>query len=128
MWVQPDVKTEKSVKRLLLIPISLALCGSVFAQGLKTYLGLRKQYGIHQAVPVPALETLVGTRVMELQGKVKGTFQVGSRYSLLVERTDGQSETVDADAVPDWLQGGNEIDVRLIIRANRTAENAPLHA
>ncbi len=115
-------------KRLLLIPLFLSLCACLFAQSLQTYLALRKQYGIKQAVEVPALETLVGTRVMELQGKIKGTFQVGGRFSLLVERTDGETETVDSDAIPDWLATGNEIPVRLIIRASRSDENARLRA
>jgi soluble lytic murein transglycosylase-like protein len=115
-------------KRFILIPIALAFCVCVFGQSLKTYLALRKQYGIRQAVEVPALETLVGTRVMELQGRVKGTFQVGSRFSLLVERTDGRTETVDSDAIPDWLQGGNDIPARLIVRASRTGEHSPLRA
>ncbi|MFI5386914.1 MAG: lytic transglycosylase domain-containing protein [Fimbriimonadales bacterium] len=115
-------------KRLLLIPILVSLCACVCAQSLKTYLALRKQYGIHQAVEVPALETLIGTRIMELKGTVKGTFQVGNRFSLLVERTDGKTETVDSDAMPDWLQGGNEIPARLLIKATRSNENMPLKA
>lgn len=98
------------------------------AQSLKAYLALRKQYGIRQAVEVPALETMIGTRTMELQGKVKGTFQVGSRFSILVERSDGACETVDAATIPEWLAGGNEIACRLIIRASRSQESAPLHA
>jgi len=96
--------------------------------GIKTYLALRKQYGIRQAVEVPALETMVGTRVMELKGKIKGTFQVGNRFSLLVERTDGATETVDSDAIPEWLSGGNDIPARLIIKASRAEAGTPLHA
>ncbi|HWA83591.1 MAG TPA: lytic transglycosylase domain-containing protein, partial [Fimbriimonadaceae bacterium] len=75
-----------------------------------------------------ALETLVGSRVMELKGTVKGTFQVGDRFSMLVQRTDGQTETIDSDAIPDWLQGGNSIAARLIIRATRAEANLPLKA
>jgi soluble lytic murein transglycosylase-like protein len=115
-------------KRILLIPLAMSLCCCVFAQSLKTYLALRKQYKIHQAVDVAALETMVGTRVMELQGRVKGTFQVGDRFSLLVERTDGQSETVDTDGIPDWLQGGNDIPCRMIIKATRPEAYAQLRA
>jgi len=117
-----------TAKRFILIPIALALFGFVSGQSLKTYLALRKHCGIHQAVEVAALETLVGTRVMELQGTVKGTFQVGNRFSLLVERMDGQCETVDSDAIPDWLQGGNEVPARLLIKATRENEDAPLKA
>ena len=115
-------------KRILFIPILVGLACCVFGQNLKTYLALRKQYGIHRAVEVDALETLIGTRVMELQGTVKGTFQVGSRYSLLVERTDQKTETVDTDAIPDWLKGGNNVSARLLIRAFRESETSPLRA
>jgi soluble lytic murein transglycosylase-like protein len=115
-------------KRLLLIPLVLSLFGCVFAQSLKTYLSLRKQYGIKRAVEVAALETMVGTRVMELQGRVKGTFQVGDRFSILLERTDGRTETIDSDGIPDWLQGGNEIACRMLIKATRKDVNAPLRA
>jgi soluble lytic murein transglycosylase-like protein len=115
-------------KRIFLIPLAMSLCCCVFAQSLKTYLALRKHYKIHQAVEVAALETMVGTRIMELQGRVKGTFQVGDRFSLLVERTDGRTETVDSDGIPDWLQGGNEIPCRMIIKATRSDANSQLKA
>lgn len=113
-------------KRMILVPLFLSLCACLFAQSLKTYLSLRKQYGIHQAVDTAALETLVGSRVMELKGNVKGTFQVGDRFSMLIQREDGQTETVDSDAIPDWLQGGNNVPCRLIVRATRAEANLPL--
>lgn len=115
------------VRRPIPLILLLAACCAAPGQTLKQYLALRKQYGIRQAVEVPALETMVGTRVMELQGKVKGTFQVGNRFSLLLERTDGRSETVDSDSVPDWLQM-NDVRARLIVRATRADETSPIRA
>lgn len=115
-------------KRILLTILLVAATCCALAQPQKSYLSLRKQYGIHRAVAVDALETLVGTRVMELQGIVKGTFQVNDRYSLLVERTDGKTEIVDTVAIPDWLKGGNNIAARLLIRASRESEMSTLKA
>jgi hypothetical protein len=117
-----------TLKRSAILLLVLALVAPVFAQSLQGYLALRKKYGIHVAVEEPALETLIGTRVMEMKGTVKGSFSVGGKYSLLVERSDGQSEVVDADAIPAWLQGGNEIRCRLIIRGSRSTEGGALHA
>lgn len=114
--------------RLLILLVALLSTALAPAQSLKTYLALRQKYGIKQAVEVVALETMVGTHTLELKGVVKGTFQVGDRFALLVERTDGESEIVDADAIPDWLEGGNQIPARLIIRGYRQNENAQLRA
>jgi hypothetical protein len=88
-------------------------------------LALRKQYKISQAVGVPALETLVGTRIVEVQGRVKGVFRVQDKAALMLERTDGGTEIVDAHAVPDWLQG-NEVPARLIVKASRATETSQL--
>ncbi len=117
-----------TARRLAIIFAALTLCACTLAQSLQGYLATRKKYGIEQAVEVPALEILIGTRVMELKGIVKGTFGVAGKFALLVERTDGQTEVVDADVIPAWLKNGNEIRARLIIRATRADENSPLKA
>lgn len=109
-----------------LLPLLLLTFAAVApAQSLKQYLTLRKQYKITQAVGVPTLETLVGTRVIEVQGVVKGTFRVGDKAAVMVERTDGGTEIVDADAIPDWLEG-NEVPARLLVKATRKEENGQL--
>jgi len=97
------------------------------AQDLKDYLRVRKSYGIVESVGVPALETLVGTRVFEVQGVIKGTLRTGSRMSLLLERTDGQTQAIDASKVPDWAIG-TEVPARLIIKATRVHEDDEISA
>jgi len=97
------------------------------SQDLKTYLHIRRSYGIIESVGVPALETLVGTRVFEVQGVVKGTLRVGKKLSLLLERTDGQTQAIDATTIPDWAVG-TDVPARLIIRASREEENDEIHA
>ena len=88
---------------------------------------MRKHYGISRAAGVQALETLIGTRTVEIKGTVKGSFRVGDHGSLMVERSDGDTIIIDADTVPDWLQG-NEVPARLIVRASRSDESAQVHA
>lgn len=111
--------------RTLFIPILASLAFLAHGQSLDQYLAIRKQYKISQAVGVPALETLVGSRVVEVQGKVKGVFRIDDRAALMLERTDGGTEIVDASGIPDWLQG-NEVPARLIVKASRAHENAQL--
>jgi len=105
----------------------IALASLSSAQALKDYVQLRKKYGIVESVNVAALETLIGTRVCEVQGIVKGSFRADAKTSLLLEKTDGQTMVVDAEAVPEWLVG-SEIPARLIVRANRDDSDAPIHA
>jgi soluble lytic murein transglycosylase-like protein len=111
--------------RRLIAPMLLLAAALAPGQSLDQYLGLRKHYKISQAVGVPALETLVGSRVVEVQGKVKGVFEVQDKMALMLERTDGGTEIVDANGIPDWLKG-NEVPARLIVKASRAHETAQL--
>lgn len=116
------------MRRIALLT-SILLCFAVAspAQSLQQYLTLRKKYGISQAVGIEAMETFVGKRTMEVQGVVKGSLTVSGKTVLLVERTDGESLTVQTDAVPDWLSG-NQVRARLLVHAERLEEFAPLEA
>jgi hypothetical protein len=111
--------------RRILAPLILLAAAFAHGQSLDQYLSLRKQYKITQAVGVPALETLVGTRIVEVQGKVKGVFEIQDKMALMLERTDGGTEIVDASAIPEWLRG-NEVPARLIIKASRATETSQL--
>jgi soluble lytic murein transglycosylase-like protein len=97
------------------------------AQTLDQYLKLRRQHKISQAVGVEALETLVGARVVEVKGVVKGTFRVGNKSAILLERVDRDTEIIDTDVIPEWLQG-NEVPARLIVRASRSQSGTSLQA
>lgn len=97
------------------------------ADALSAYLAKRKEFGITRAAEVAALEAFVGKRTVEIQGNVTGTFRVGDRQLLLLERTDGQSLHIDTDVVPEWLHG-NSVAARLLVKAERPQENAPLQA
>jgi soluble lytic murein transglycosylase-like protein len=95
------------------------------AQTLQEYLELRKKHGVTQAVSVAALETLIGSRVLEVQGVVKGSIRMGSTVTLMVEQTDGDTMAIQGASVPDWLQG-NEVHARLLVKAERPTEMAHL--
>ncbi len=113
------------MRRLSLVFLLAAVSNLVPAQGFRDYLHLRKQYGISQATTVAALETMVGTRILEVQGTIKGCYRVNGRGTVLVEKTDGQSLEVRAGAIPEWIEG-NEVTARLLIRASRAHENSSL--
>jgi len=108
------------MKRLLFLLVGIAIfAGSASAQTLDDYLKLRKHYGITQAVGVEALETLVGSRVVEVQGVVKGSVTVEGRSTLLLQKSNNDTMYVKCPGfAPDWLSS-NEVPVRLIIEARR---------
>ncbi len=114
------------MNRLLWAPLLLLALRPAPAQDLQQYLRIRKANGIIQAVGVQALETLVGTRIFEVQALVKGTLSVGSKTTVMIERTDGDNLAIDAKSVPDWALG-TDVMARLIIRATRS-EGQELHA
>ena len=112
------------------IALALALIASAtlsHAQTLQQYLALRKQHGVTAPVAVSALQALMGSKVLEIKGVVKGSFRVGDRSALMLQRTDGGSEIIDADAVPEWLIG-NETPARLLVNATRQREGEPIRA
>ena len=115
------------MKRLSTTLALAFLFGASHAQTLAEYIKLRKQYGITQAVGVQALETLVGTKVLEIQGNVKGSLRVDSHDTLLLEKTDGDFIFVSCQSAPGWLSG-NEIPVRMIVKAERSSEQGELKA
>lgn len=86
---------------------------------------MRTQHKVSQATPPTKLDSLVGTRVMEIEGRVKGSFRVGDKITLVFERTDGKSQMVDTVGVSDWLLG-NEVEARLLVRATKESEFSPL--
>ena len=94
---------------------------------LQKYLHIRRSYGIVESVGVPALETLVGTRIFEVEGVVKGTMKAGNRMTVLLERTDGETMSLDATSIPDWAIGSAE-DARLIIKATRNEDSNEIQA
>jgi soluble lytic murein transglycosylase-like protein len=116
------------MRKLLAVLSSISLLGAtVCAQTLQQYLNLRKQHKISQAVGVAALETLVGSRVMEIKGTVRGSFTINGVTVLLVERVDGGDMEVESAKPVEWLHG-NAVPARLLVKASRASEEAELRA
>ena len=113
--------------RIWLAILLLPLGADALAQTFTEYLALRKKHGVTQAAGVEALETLLGTRILEVRGLVKGAMTMGDITSIMVERSDGGFLIVDGRKVPDWLHG-NEIAARLLVKASRSHENAEVKA
>ncbi len=106
--------------------LSAAFCAlGASAQTLEDYLALRKKHGITQAAGIQSLEVFVGKRVIEVQGKIKGTFTVSNRHIILVERTDGENFQIESDFLPEWI-GGGVVAARLLLFAERASENAEM--
>ncbi len=105
--------------------LALLLAGApiVHAQSLGEYMRLRRHYGIREAAGVEALDAFVGSRVLEVKGVVKGSFKIGSIYTLLLEREDGSALDIDTNTPPGWL-GGGDVHARLLVQAVRRAENS----
>ncbi|MFY9235211.1 MAG: lytic transglycosylase domain-containing protein [Fimbriimonadaceae bacterium] len=114
--------------RIILPALALLLLGQTAqSQTLSDYLKLRAKLGITQSVGVEALETLVGARVVEVKGTVKGSMKVGDIVSLMLQKSDGGTLVVEGTEVPNWLEG-NEVAARLLVRAERSHETAEVRA
>jgi soluble lytic murein transglycosylase-like protein len=114
----------------LLSFLGLALLLHSFATGdggIADYLKARRHFKITQAVGVETLETMVGTRIVEIQGRVKGTVSSSSANAILLERPDGGEIFVDCKTIPDWLFG-NDIPARVLVRASRDSVYGILRA
>lgn len=115
------------MKRIVAATIGVAFALVACGQSTASYLKFRKQYGIKAPVGPEVLSVLVGTKVVELKGLVKGSFQVGDRTTLMIERTDGGTEMVETGALPDWLTG-TDVAARLLVKASRADDTASLKA
>lgn len=89
------------------------------------YMALRSRYHIAESSAVDALNTFVGTRVMEISGTITGSITVNNQPMVLVERTDGDTQYVLADDIPNWLDN-NATPCRIILRAYRASTDSSL--
>ncbi len=104
------------------------LAASSLAHTIEEYMKLRDRHGIERASGVAALETLIGEKILEIDGIVQGTMRFGEGpIILLLAGSDGESLEVRVDTLPLWMNG-HRIEARLLIRARRDVESGPLHA
>ncbi len=113
------------MRRLALLAL-LGLAVAAQADSLD-YLRLRAKSGVVQAVGPSALRELVGTHVLEIQGKVAGTCQSGAATMIVLQLADGETQAVGAKALPVWL-ADTDGPVRLLVRCERKAAGGVLTA
>jgi hypothetical protein len=102
------------------------LAVSVPAQSVTDYVKLRTLQHIVQPCPCQKLDRLIGSKVLELQGVVQGSFKSEDTVSLILKRTDGDSQTLTCPtAPPDWVLNG-DVAVRALVKATRSAADGPL--
>jgi len=113
------------MRSLLFLASVLALPMAGLAQSFEEYLDLRQSHKISQSVGAAALESFVGSRVMEVRGRTTGS--IGN--VIILENPDpaGRELYVKAPLMPDWLRTGSQ-NVRLIVRAIRESETSLITA
>lgn len=111
----------------ILIFALVALAQSAVAQTLDSYLKVRRQYKITQAVGVESLQSFVGSRVVEVSGTVRGSIKGQNSYFLLLEVPNSRALMVESENPPAWLLG-NVMKCRLIVEARRESEMGILEA
>lgn len=97
------------------------------SQDVPGYLLARKKLGISQPTGVAALETLVGTRKLEVRGIVKGTSRGADFGVILLESSGGEPLHIEAPAVPEFLVYDSGY-ARLLIEASRSSNGGSLKA
>ncbi len=97
------------------------------APSFDDYLALRRQHGVAISASQEALETFVGSRVMEVRGIVKGSIGSGDTRSLLLETKEGRTLNIKAAGAPDWVTYPNTT-ARLLVKAERRTELGLLRA
>ncbi len=121
------VRISISPPACLALAFLLALPAASFGQSLDEYLKLRRQYKVSQPTTTAALESFVGSRVLEIRGVVKGSMSGPGGNLVLVETADGRTLDIGAKAVPDWMLAG-EVPARLLVQAKRASETDDLDA
>ena len=116
----------RTVLKFLAVASCLIPLG-VQAQSFGDYVKLRKKHGIQRASTVEEIEDFVGSRVLEVQGTIKGVIGSGESELLLVEGPGRVQHYVKSTNTPSWLRNG-QVQVRLLIEASRTAQSTMLEA
>ncbi len=115
-----------TLARTLLLASVATLAAAASALDLKEYLQVRKQYGITDAAGSAALETLIGSAVLEVKAVVKGVIRTNDGTTLMV-LAPGGILSLHASETEPWLSVPNS-RARLIVRASREKDYSPLRA
>lgn len=117
------------MKRVLISILSLAILAvAAHADSVTDFLKVRKTNKIAGPVGTEALNSLSGTKILEIKATVKGIVKIGDKSAIFLDNSDGSSLTINCKGIPDWISDGGAIGVRMIIKASRPEEFSELEA
>lgn len=91
------------------------------AQELEPYLKLRQQHKVQSLTPIGGLELAVGTRVLEVEGLVRGSIATGAQRSILLEVDSSRSIVINIDELSGWLTRG-QFRIRALVKVVRESD------
>lgn len=106
------------IRWLCLCWAGLALLSAGLSQELESYLKQRKTHKTQGVSPLISLEIVVGTKVIEVEGRVSGYIRGDEDYSLLLQTSEGKSLAIKAKTLDSWLLSG-QVPTRALIRVTR---------
>lgn len=109
------------MRQWLWLGLVLCLLGVSTGQELESYLRLRKHYKITEATPVGALDLIVGQRVIEVEGIVRGLTASGDSQLVILEVAPNKSLSVRIDRSTQWIAQG-QMRLRALLRVSRENE------
>ncbi|MDX2065645.1 MAG: lytic transglycosylase domain-containing protein [Fimbriimonadaceae bacterium] len=84
----------------------------------EAYLAQRTRYGIRHHVLPAAGKAIVGAKIVEVRGIVKGTVTTPNEISLIFDWEGTEPMSMAVTELPAWLQG-DEVPIRAIARLQR---------
>lgn len=115
------------MKRVLISILSLAILAvTASADSVTDFLKVRKANKIAGPVGTEALNSLTGTKVLEIKANVKGIVKIGDKSAIFLDNSDGSALTIHCRSIPDWISEGGAISVRMIVKASRPEEFSEL--
>ncbi len=115
------------MKRVLISILSLAILAvTASADSVTDFLKVRKANKIVGPVGTEALNSLTGTKVIEIKANVKGIVKIGDKSAIFLDNSDGSALTIHCRSIPDWISEGGAVSVRMIVKASRPEEYSEL--
>lgn len=116
MW-----KINLRMRNWLWLGLMACLLGVGAGQDLDSYLRLRRQHKVSQPTPVGALELVVGKRVLEVEGVVRGYTVVDDYTSIYLEIDPSKSLPIRIRPSDRWVLNG-QVRIRALVQVTRENE------
>lgn len=116
MW-----KINSRMRNWLWLGLMACMLGVGAGQDLESYLRLRKQHKVSQLTPAGALELVVGKRVLEVEGVVRGYTAVDDYTSIYLEIDSSKSLPIRVRPSDRWVLNG-QVRIRALVQVTRENE------